>query len=110
MKADLNFKIPFGKYKGLTINTVLTDLPEEYGDESIIRMAKLGFKIANGEDAKFNLRFNDLDYIIWLVTILKQGVTNDVHNMIKTVSLGTHTIGGEPSGDMMTNSLQEGYV
>ncbi len=43
MKAGLDFKLPFGKYKGLTIKKIIIDLPEEYGDESIVNMAKLRF-------------------------------------------------------------------
>lgn len=109
-KANKNWKLPFGKYKGLTLNQVLTDLPEDYIDASTVRMAKLGFSIANGEDVKFNLKFNDVDYVKWVVTIIKQGVDKSVLDLIKEVSKNSHTMGSEIGGDMHSRSNTESYL
>jgi uncharacterized protein (DUF3820 family) len=109
-KVTVNWKIPFGKYKGLTIKQVLTDTPEEFIDASIVRMAKLEFAEENGETVKFNLKFGDLDYIKWLVTIIKQGVDESVYELIKEVSKHCDTMESNGSGDMHSRSNTESHL
>lgn len=84
-QAGLNFTLPFGKYKGLTIKQILTDLPDEF---------------------KYNIHENaDWNYVEWLSTILKQGLSQEVFDLMDK----TRKIKSYSGGDMMSRSINYGY-
>jgi|TARA_R110000796_G_scaffold126204_3_gene240903 hypothetical protein len=109
-KAGLEWKVPFGKYKWLTLRQILTDVPEEFVDPSIVRTSKLGFALANGKDVKFDCKFNDVDYVKWLGTIIKQGINDEVLELIKDVSKHSHPTNYETGGDMHSRSDTESHL